>query len=292
VEILELNHRLQTELRRREEAEAAIRELNHTLERRVEERTAELRAANEFLAHEIGERSKAQAEAVRYSAQLQDLTRRYVGVQEEERRKLARELHDNVSSSLSAVGLSLDMIARERSQEAATMQERLADAMELLKEAIATTRTISFDLHPALLDYSGVVPALEDYGRRYARRTGIRVDVAGLPIRLPGDCEIALYRIAQEALTNCAKHAHASRVAIELKEDEGRIELAIADDGTGFDAAAFAAGAPSGVPGLGLLAMKERAEAIGATLAIESRYRRGTRITVSLASPAKPQPAS
>ena len=280
-EILELNHRLQEELGRRQVAEDKIRELNRSLEQRVEERTS-------ALTREIDERRNAESAALDYSTQLQEMTRRYVGVQETERRSLARELHDRVSSSLSAIALSLGVIGKQLAENNATeLMRRLEDTIGLVKETIASTRDVSFDLHPAVLDYSGVLAALDDYARKYMDRTGIDVEVSGTAenLRLPADCESALYRIAQEALTNCAKHAHANKVTIEFDGDDEHARLTIYDDGTGFDSK----GVASTSPGLGLLSMRERAEAIGARFKIESLAERGTRIVVSLQHGAQPE---
>ncbi|HUY03325.1 MAG TPA: cache domain-containing protein [Rhodocyclaceae bacterium] len=267
----------------RKRAEQRIRELNLDLERRVAARTDELLVANQSLEAEIGERKLVESSALDFAARLQVMTRRYTGAQEAEKRRLARELHDRVSSSLTAVGLNLGLIARQLPPDAAEkVKERLSDTLALLKDTMMNAREISHDLHPSVLDYGGIVPALEDYGRKFFDHTGIAVQVSGddPEIRLPAEMEIALYRIAQEALTNCAKHANANKVTISLNGDAERTSFAISDDGSGFDLNMLARGRKT--HGLGLLSMRERAEAIGGRLKLESAPGKGTRIHIEI----------
>lgn len=267
----------------RQRMEQRIRELNLDLERRVADRTDELLATNQKLETEIGERKMAESSALDFAARLQVMTRRYVGAQEAERRRLARELHDRVSSSLTAIGLNLGLIKRQIPQDATEkLTKRLSDTMALLKDTMLNAREISHDLHPSALDYGGVIPALEDYGRKFFDHTGIAVLVTGedREIRLPVETEIALYRIAQEALTNCAKHADARTVTIALDGDAEYTLFVIVDDGVGFDLDKL--GQDREQYGLGLLSMRERAEAIGGRLSLESAPGRGMRIQVEI----------
>ena len=241
------------------------------------------RAANERLEREIRDRKSAESSAFDLAAHLQVMTRRYVGAQESERRRLARELHDRVSSSLTAIGLSLGLIERQLPRDAAaSIRARLSDTGALVKETILTAREISHDLHPSVLEYGGILPELEDYGRKFSGHTGIAVEVTGQnrDIRLPPEKEIALYRIAQEALTNCAKHAGASTVTIALDGDDEQAVFVISDDGAGFDLIRLSDG--ENMPGVGLLSMRERAEAIGGKLTLQSAPGSGTRITVEI----------
>jgi len=270
-----------SDITERKQAEDMLTEFNLTLEQRVIDRTNELLVANQSLKQEIRERRVAEASAADFAARLQVMTRRHAGAQEAERRRLARELHDRVSSSLTAIGLGLGLIAKQQPQDvAASVSARLSDTMTLLKDAIANAREISHDLHPSVLEYGGVLPALEEYGRKFSGTTGIAVEVVGKDrnIRLPPEMEIALYRIAQEALTNCAKHAEATMVTIELNGDAENLVFVISDDGAGIDPRWLTEG--ENRPGLGLLSMRERAEAIGTTLSLESAFGSGTRITV------------
>jgi signal transduction histidine kinase len=182
-----------------------------------------------------------------------------------------------------AIGLNIDLVRKKLVPALAADQAlRLATTADLVRETMLSSRDISGDLHPATLDYDGIVSALEDYGGEFARRTGIAVLVKDncRDLRFAPEHESALFRIAQEALMNSAKHALARHVTIELSCDAGRPILTILDDGVGFDLSSQAA--PPGSSGLGLLSMKERAEAFGGTFRIESSPETGTTIIVEV----------
>ena len=267
----------------RQRVDHEIRDLNHNLEERVRERTDDLLTANQRLEAEIGERKRAEESVLNYADRLQLFTRRMVAVLEAERRRLARELHDTVSSNLTAVRLDLEIMEKQLSENDLTeLNDRVSDCAALVADAAITTREISSDLHPAVLDYMGIIPALKDLGEKFSRRTSIEVAVAGMDpgVRLPAETEIALFRIAQEALMNCAKHSRAGSVAISLDCNFERVQLSIADDGIGFDAPELGHSGKS--PGLGLLTMQERAEAIGGKCRIESTPGKETRVIIEV----------
>ena len=267
----------------RQRTESDIRELNRTLEDRVRERTDQLIAANLQLKTEIGERKLAEASAVDYANRLQHLTRRVVHVLETEQKRLAIELHDRVSSNLTAIGLNLGMITKQLSRDdTAKLEEQLSDCAALLEDTSVSARDISSDLHPPVLDHLGLIPALEGLGEKVGRRTNIAVRVAAPNhgTRLPAEREIALFRIAQEALLNCAKHSQARTVTIQLDCDSNRILFSIADDGIGFDTLEI--NRPGQSLGLGLLSMQERAEAVGGRCHIESTPGKGTMVSVEM----------
>jgi len=212
---------------------------------------------------------------------LQNMTRRLGEAQEVERRRLAAELHDGVCSSLAAIGLNLVLLQKQLPHsDAASMQRRMSGLIELIDEAKANAKDISIDLRPLLLENRDLLSALEEYALKFESSTGIAVAVKGVHSgrRLPADKKIALFRIAQEALTNCAKHAQAHAVAIELNTGADHLLLTVADDGVGIDLA----GINGKRVGLGLLSMQERAEAIGGRWQIESTPGKGTRVSVSV----------
>jgi len=267
------------DITQRKQAEDRLTELNLILEQRVVDRTNALTIAN--------------AKMEDFATRLQAMTRRHAGAEEAERRRLARELHDRVSSSLTAIGLGLDLIAKQLPRDAGDdIGVRLSDTRAMLKDTAVIAREISHDLHPSVLEYGGVLPALEEYGRKFFSQTGIAIQVTGKDrgVRLLPETEIALYRIAQEALTNCAKYANAGIVTIALNGDVEHLTFVISDNGVGFDLKMLTNG--NNAPGLGLLSMRERAEAIGGTLTLESAPGLGTRITVEISDLAVDYPGA
>lgn len=223
-----------------------------------------------------------------HARRLWELSHRLVARQEDERRRLAEELHTRTSSSFAAIKINLKMIVADLPKTLSPdFRSRIEESMALLEEAVASIRETCANLRPPLLDYAGLVPALEEFARSFTRRTGIAVQFAAsqTKLRLAPDVESKLFRIAQEALTNCAKHARAKAVNIELTQDANHCALIIADDGIGFDPTRL--GESGRVPGLGLLNMRERAEFIGGAFSIESKLGHGTRIKVIVKSAAQ-----
>lgn len=232
---------------------------------------------------DVSARKQAEQAQDEHAHRLAALSRRLVAVQEDERRRLAGTLHDLVSPNLAAIKINLGIIhARLPQNILAQLETRLADTQALLDDTTASIRDISADYRPVLLDYAGLVSAVEGYAHRFSGRTGIRVDLNSCDSgqRLPMDVEALLFRIVQEALTNCAKHAGASKVAIDIEHDTEHAHLTIVDDGSGFDPDAL--GQSGDTPGLGLLTMRERAEFAGGQFHIASRQGAGTRIEVTI----------
>ena len=230
--------------------------------------------------------AKRAEEALRQSAErLQTLSRRLVEIQESERRELSRELHDRIGQNLTALKINLDIVLSELPAAIKTAQgPRMHESLELIDATVRSVEEVMAELRPPMLDDHGLLAALRWIGGQFSRRAGIPITVQG-----PGDLarlapaiEIALYRIVQEALTNVTKHAHANHVTISLTVQPGKLELVVADDGDGFDATAVSRRGRAG--GWGLITMRERAEAIGGILTIESARSRGTRLIVTIAS--------
>jgi len=234
-------------------------------------------------ARNITERKRAE-EALRESEkQLRALAVRLQEVEEVERKALARELHDQVGQTLTALNINLNIMRNQLDAESlGNVVARLDDSTHLLEDATQRIRDVMAELRPQVLDDYGLTAALRWYGERFEDRTGILTIMCGdeISIRLAEAAESALFRITQEALTNVAKHAEAGQVALQLEETDGRLRLIIADDGKGFDAGSLQRSKEE--PGWGLLTMQERGQALGGQVHIESEPGKGTRVTVEL----------
>jgi len=220
-----------------------------------------------------------------------DLTRlseRLVNVQEEERRSLSRELHDDLGQAMSAMLLEIGKLESARGNPAARW-DGLASVRQLAEQNVTKVRDMALLLRPAMLDELGLVPALRWQAREVSRRTGLRVKMIADELNedLPDLSRTCIYRVVQEALNNCVKHSRAKEVRVVIQRDVDGLSVSVQDDGAGFD--------PSRNKGLGLLGMMERVNALGGRLHIESQPGRGTVIStyVPLANErAKPQEES
>jgi signal transduction histidine kinase len=211
---------------------------------------------------------------------LERLSARLVGAQEQERRRLARELHDEVGQALTAVKMDIGIALR--SEVAPRVREALQDARDTAEGALRGVRDLSQLLHPSMLDDFGLPATLTAYLRNFAHRTGIRAQLAEtIDARLPPQVELCVYRIVQEALSNVAQHSEATACTVSLSAGGGLLRLLVEDNGRGLTTA------PADIPprrGLGLIGMRERAQALGGTFAIGDRPGGGTQIEVTLPS--------
>jgi PAS domain S-box-containing protein len=219
-------------------------------------------------------------ERVRAEERLRELTRRLVAAQEEERKRIAQELHDELGQALTAISLDLGSIEKALPPEAPPeIRERLIDARSLADEVDERISELALDLRPSLLDDLGLLPTLQWYLNRYSQRTGIEVsmDFRGLENRLPNEVETTLYRVIQEALTNIARHAQAGTVRLSLERSAAAVIASIQDDGQGFDIeeAQSSVASPGGV---GLLGIKDRVSTLGGRVEFHSKPGQGTRI--------------
>ena len=213
---------------------------------------------------------------------LRALTRQLEDAKEEEKRSIARELHDEMGQLLSAIKINLKALIRlpERSVERG---ERIADAIALVDDLIGHVRMMALDLRPPLLDELGLVAALRGYAEGQSVRTGVAIGVeanAGAEMLRP-ETAIAAFRIVQEAVHNTLRHASAGRITVSVRSDSNRLLLSVRDDGLGFDVAEALQRAAIGGH-LGLLGMRERVEALGGRLEIDSAPGRGTEIRASV----------
>jgi two-component system sensor histidine kinase UhpB len=196
--------------------------------------------------------------------------------QEEERARVARDLHDEVNQSLTAILLRLEATNQSAPPGVA---EELAEVKRLVNQAMGELLTLARQLRPSALDDHGLTSAIVSQVRRFSAQTGIRADVRtdGEPEGLESDQEIAAYRFAQEALSNIAQHADATHVEVDLSANGHKLELSVRDDGRGFDPAV-----ESDHGGIGLAGMAERARLVVARLEVDSRPGGGTSLTLQV----------
>jgi signal transduction histidine kinase len=229
-----------------------------------------------------------------HQADLQRLSGRLISAQEEERRRISQELHDELGQSLTAMSINLAAMERVLPPESEpTILERLDETKTLVDETLDQMRDLSLELRPSMLDDLGLVPTLRWYAHSYQKRAGIEVvlETLNLEDRLDPETETVLYRVAQEALTNVARHAQASTVAVRLKRSETSVTASIEDDGVGLDETQLSA--PEGAQrGAGLLGMRERIASRNGTLRIESQPGTGTRLIVEIPLAQDTRPAS
>src|SRR5579871_526614 len=235
------------------------------------------------LEKESAEYQKATKQA---EERLRLLSQQLVSSQEQERKSLSRELHDEIGQLLTALRMELGNLERSQTTAGADVDPHLDQAKKLAESTLKTTRDIAMGLRPAMLDLLGLGPALEWQAREFSRRynTPIQLEVDGDLKDLSDRHRTYLYRIVQEGLTNCARHAQAKNIRVRLEDANGRLTACVEDDGVGFDQHGGV------VQGLGLLGMAERVRELCGNLSIESQVGRGTRIAVSLPLHLEPVP--
>jgi PAS domain S-box-containing protein len=240
----------------------------------------ELRAAHGQLTKELAERSRAEAEIVRLSERL-------ITAQEEERTRIACELHDDLSQQIAGLGIVLSNIKRlvpADQRKAREQAERAYDKLLTIGEGI---RHLSHELHPAIIEHSGLVSALASYCTEFESLTKVSatVQAEGRFDDLPANAQLGIYRIAQEALHNIWKHAGVREAGMCLARAGERVQLQISDRGVGFDPAQLTKEA-----GLGLISMRERARLLGGSFSVESSPGKGTTIIARIPVNPKPVP--
>jgi two-component system, NarL family, sensor histidine kinase UhpB len=226
---------------------------------------------------DISERRQFEESLRAAHRRLQRLSRRAIELLENERRHLARELHDEIGQVLTAVKINLESVARRISDPA--LKEPLRDSVEITSTALAQVRRLSLDLRPAQLDDLGLVAALRGHADRQAAvgRFTAHFETRGLPKRLNTKIETACFRVSQEALTNILRHARAANVWIDLSADQNQVTLTVRDDGVGFVVENGTNRATTG-ESLGLLSMEERIALIGGNLTVQSQPGKGTEV--------------
>ena len=271
-------------------AQSRSRELRRThdgLEQRVRRRTTELERANDDLKAQILERRRAEES-------LRHLSGRLLQLQDEERRRIARELHDSTTQALGALAINVDQAQRLAPQvEGTNLRSLLGDSRELVDQVSLEIRTVSYLLHPPMLDELGLEYVLHWFVEGFSRRSGIAVDMDIQPDlgRLPPEVETTLFRIAQEAMTNVHRHSGSITATIELHRDSDTATLVIEDQGRGMPPDVLEPTRhPIATLGIGIAGMRERVRQLGGRLEI-SGSSRGTVVRVVLPLPSQPPAA-
>ena len=252
---------------------ATLHRSQSDLEERVQQRTAELAAAN----HNLGE-----------------LSARLLHLQDEERRRIARELHDSVGQTLAALSMNLAAVGADIERLAKTATT-IADSTALVNDMSSDIRTISYLLHPPLLDEAGLSSALTWYIKGFSERSKIDVDLR-IPNdfgRLPRDLETAIFRVVQECLTNIHRHSGSPVAKVFISHTDGYVRVEVEDRGKGISAQKRAEiiSSPAAIPGVGIRGMRERLRQLGGTLDVQSNGEgKGMSVTARLPAAAAPPP--
>jgi signal transduction histidine kinase len=264
-----------SEATERKRAEAALQRAHDELENRVAERTGQLTLTLNSLEREVVERKRAEE-------QLRQLSVRLMTLQDEERRHIARDLHDTTGQTLAAMKMTTALI--ERTSPGPEMLRLLDDLNALTDEAVQEIRTTSYLLHPPLLDEAGIASAVQWFVEGFSRRSGIEVrcEIANILQRPPRNHELVLFRVLQESLTNVHRHSGASAATVRLNVSSDDFVLEIADNGTGIPEECIKRFHEAGhASGVGLVGMRERVNELGGHLQIQSTPA-GTTVNVVL----------
>ena len=274
------------------EAATYLRKIIETLS----QRTVELAASNLELNLEIGHRKSAEAalkkserhyselleQSDRLQEQLRQLSRQILSAQEEERRQISRELHDVIAQTLTGINVRLAALSKEATTNTKGLDRNIARTQRLVEKSVDIVHRFARELRPAVLDDLGLIPALHSFMKNFTTRTGVRTRLtafAGVE-QLETARRTVLFRVAQEALTNVARHAKASRVEVSLQKMPDGICMKIKDDGKSFQVERTLHA--NGGKRLGLLGMRERLEMVGGTFGVESAPGKGTIIMAQI----------
>ena len=263
-----------SDITERKKAEEALARAKDELEVKVKERTEQLQEAYD----EIMQSQKALIEA---NKQLKQYARKITQVQEEEKKRIAFELHDDTAQYLSILKMQIGALVNSEKIQSPEIKEKLQFLERDADRAFNDVRRYSHELRPVVLENQGLLAAVEQIADDYNKlgQLSIEVNVEGAEPELAEEVKLGFFRIAQEALNNVRKHSQATQVVISLTFQDTRMEMSVSDNGTGFDVKA-ALNRAKGQSSLGLLSMRERAKIIGADLKIESKPGNGTRVTV------------
>jgi signal transduction histidine kinase len=261
---------------------AELNEAKALLEKRVAARTAALAASNRDLMREVSDRKRAEHALRRSQAELRELAAISSSAREQEKRRIARELHDELAQTLATLRLEMDRFGEQQTTASGLPLPKLADMRSLVDEAVTSTRRIASDLRPAMLDDLGLAAAVQWLTEAFEQRHGIDCELIVEPVDFDLDEPYAstAYRIVQESLTNVARHAQATRAWVSLLRENGQVVLRVRDNGVGFEPLVRRKPTSFGLAGL-----RERAYLVDGKLRIESAPGRGTTIEVRIPMP-------
>ena len=228
-----------TELKRAKEAQRRVEELivtNRQLEREVLRREASERALRKSERHQV----RLLQESGRFQEQLRSLSHQILSAQEQERKTISRELHDVIAQTLTGINIQLTKLRTEAGANAPTLEKNISLTQQLVEKSVGIVHQFARELRPTVLDDLGLIPALHTFMKTYTAQTGIRVGLTAFAKveELDGDKRTVLYRVAQEALTNIARHSHASRAEVKIQKSGDHVNFQIRDNGKGFETGA------------------------------------------------------
>ena len=274
------------------EASVHLNQIVGTLSRR----TVELAASNLELTQEITRRKAAEAalkkSETHYSQlleksdhmqeQLRRLSRQILSAQEEERKEISRELHDVIAQTLTGINVRLAALKKEAAVNTMTLGRNIASTQRLVEKSVNIVHQFARELRPAVLDDLGLIPALHSFMKNFTARTGVHADLTAFAEveKLEMARRTVLFRVAQEALTNVARHAKASRAEVSIQKLDGAARMEIKDDGQSFQVERILHS--KGDKRLGLLGMRERVEMVGGAFCVESAPGQGTTVRVEM----------
>jgi signal transduction histidine kinase len=260
----------------RRKLEEQLRQLNEELELRVLARTRELAAVNESLVAEVSERMRTEQSLEANRRELRQLASQLLLVQEAERRRISRDLHDDINQQLALLAVDIEALERQLSDAPVGTLRAARAIQDRVVEISENVRHMAYQFHPSILDDLGLPIALQRLVNDFSVRTGVNGVFLdhGTPMSLPQDVGTCLYRVAQESLGNISRHAKAEHVSVDLARSRKGLQLMISDDGVGFSPNST----QQNPRGLGLLSMKERITLVDGTLDIQSSEGLGTRL--------------
>jgi signal transduction histidine kinase len=269
-------------LQERQQTEEALQRAHNELEARVVERTKELRETINILTQEMTRREEAEKELKQSEVKLRFLSSQLLTIQEDERKRLAAELHDELGHALLTLKLNLRAVEKKFLPEQTALQDEMDRQLGYIDGVIEAVRRLYNDLTPGNIEDLGLSKALSNLVHAFKKNypdLDWRINIGGIDRLFPLPMQTMIYRIVQEGLTNIGKHAAPNRVEIAVAREDSKIVIKIKDDGRGFSMPEVLNGKDQ-KKGMGLLALAERVNLVGGTLDLKSRENRGTSLTI------------